>query len=396
MRERQIVFAVMLALGAILVSVMLPIWMTPSAKALPVPGWNILEGERTGGGYFTIRDQNGKVVNKTARIVHPGDEFIAEDNRRYRITKIKGDEVEAECIGKEKINWKQFRKVNTTSEIVPVEKGSGKNLVAIYTTHSDESYLPTSGTESEPANGDVITVGETLAAELNRQGVEVSHDKTPHEPHDGNAYRRSRRTVVKLIEEGPAAMFDIHRDGVPDPDYYHVHVDGKDVARIRFVVGQQNANSQANLDFAKQLKGFLDDKYPGLVHSIYLAKGNYNQDIAPRMLIVEVGTYTISRELAERGIKLFGEAIPSVLGIASGTHPTSTPGDWSGIVWLLVALIGGGAVFLLISTGSVHGAVEKLKQLVSSEWVNFLGGPILKKKSRKKIKEPTNSGRGED
>ena len=33
-----------------------------------------------------------------------------------------------------------------------------------------------------------------------------------------SAYQRSRRTASKLLSKDPAAIIDVHRDGIPDPD----------------------------------------------------------------------------------------------------------------------------------------------------------------------------------
>lgn len=38
-------------------------------------------------------------------------------------------------------------------------------------------------------------------------------------------------------------IIDVHRDGVPDPEYYEEELDGEKVTQIRLVVGQANENS---------------------------------------------------------------------------------------------------------------------------------------------------------
>ena len=75
--------------------------------------------------------------------------------------------------------------------------------------------------------------------------------------------------------------------------------------QIRLVVGRQNQNMQANLDFAKQIKAYYDEKKPGLIKGIFMAKGNYNQDLAPRSILIEVGTHTNSLEAAQNGAAVF-------------------------------------------------------------------------------------------
>ncbi|NLC38403.1 MAG: stage II sporulation protein P [Clostridia bacterium] len=355
-----------------------------SASSLPldIPELGLWEEERTDGSYFTIVDEKDRILDKTARTIYPGDEFIAQDNRHYRVERVEENRALAILISDNALQ--ESSRALSPVEAIPIQtKNNANKAIALYHTHSDESYLPTEGTESIPGEGGIFKVGEKLAAKLEEKGIRVIHDTTPHEPHDAGAYRRSRRTALNLLKEGPAAIIDIHRDGVPDPDFYHEQVTGVDVAQIRMVVGRQNANMQSNLDFAKKIKAELDEYYPGLIKGIFLAKGNYNQDLSPRSILLEVGTYTNDRRLAEKGIHLFGDAIPVVLGITGGKASSppdagGTQADWSSL-WILLglALVGGG-LFLLVSTGSLKGSLQKLKQLSSSEWKHLLRAPSRK------------------
>jgi len=86
-------------------------------------------------------------------------------------------------------------------------------------------------------------------------------------------------------------FFDIHRDAVP-PQVYAANVKGQDITRVKFVVGRTNPNFQANLEFAKQLKTAVDKKHPDVVQGILIAKSDFNQDLAPRAMLIEVGAHT--------------------------------------------------------------------------------------------------------
>lgn len=338
-----------------------------------LPQLGFWEDERTDGTYFTIVDANGDVIDKTARVVYPGDELITEDNRHYRVARVVGDTAYAELLGRVRLDWRaEDAGLVGPQGAIPVQGGQ-RNLIAVYHTHSDESYVPTDGTQSRPGDGGIFKVGEVFVEKLRSMGVNVDYNKQPHEPHDADAYRRSRRTAFRLLQKAPAAIVDVHRDGIPDSDVYEATVAGQRVAKVRLVVGRQNQNMGANLDFAKRLKAYLDEKYPGLVRGIFIAHGNYNQDLSPRSILVEAGTYTNSRELAQRGAAFFAEALPRVLGIAV-TPSRYAPGvagaraDWSGILWIILAVIGAGLGFLWLSTGSVRGARERLQDFFAREW----------------------------
>ena len=324
--------------------------------------------ERTDGGYYTFVDENGKEIDQMARQVYIGDEIIVEDNNRYRVIRIEKDTVYCKLMGKENIVWQpEWDQVH----VVPVMNlARGKNDVAIYMTHTDESYIPTDGTESIPGNGGIKKVGNTLGYVLNEKGATAEVSFSNHDPHDANAYHRSRKTAVQLLKTNPIALIDVHRDGVPDPNFYHIVLDDQEATKVRLVVGRQNPHMDTNLEFAKQIKAYYDKEYTGLIHGIFLAHGNYNQDLGPRCILIEVGTYTNSREAAEKGVALFADGIPRLLSIAA--IPGPSPGAGKSLLRLLVLLVIGGGAFLLVSTGSIKGSLKKLSGL-GQEFTNFLG-----------------------
>ena len=208
--------------------------------------------ERTDGGYYTFVDEEGKEIDYTSRGVFIGDELIAEDNKHYEVTKIKDDKAYCKLIGTQNIVW-----LDEWDEIPAINLAQkNKDIVGIYSTHTAESYVPTDGAESKAGQGGIKKVAKLFADRLKAQGATVEISQTNHDPHDSNAYYRSRRTAKELLDKGAVALVDVHRDGVPDPDFYNANIDGKDLTKIRLVVGKRNPKMQANLDFAKQIKAY--------------------------------------------------------------------------------------------------------------------------------------------
>ena len=339
---------------------------------LPVWEDSLLAGdEQVDGTYFTLYDQDtNEIIEEMSRKVFVGDELLTGDNKYYRVTKIDGQNVDCELL-----EQRQMQKVlaelqdaaKTVSAGDNTNNGGAFRSVAIYCTHTDESYVPTSGTESKKGGGDILDVATTMAAVLEDQGIEVIHSDNIHDPHDVNAYQRSRKTAAELLQEAPAAIIDVHRDGVPDPDYYATELDGKPATQIRLVVGRQNQNSEANIDFAEKMKVYYDEVKPGLIKSIFMAKGNYNQDLAPNSVLLEVGTHTNSLEQAEVSAKAFAEELPQFLGLKNATQQPEAAGQMQAqdkadkkmggtskaILWLVGIAIVGGLGFLLVSRGSL-------------------------------------------
>jgi len=255
-------------------------------------------------------------------------------------------------------------------ETVPVSaRASSPQAIAIYHTHTAESYLPTDGRASIPFKGGIYHVGDTFKESLKKNKVVAVVDKTPHDPHDKNAYTRSRRTAFKLLKEKPAAMFDIHRDGVYNPNYYLEEIDGRRISQMRLIVGRQNPNMSANLDFAKRIMAYTNKQYPGLVKDIYAARGNYNQDLLPTALLIEAGTYTNRRETAEQGIALFANTVPAVLNLpAPAMEKSPQPVErapWKTTVFIIMLVLVGGAVFAAINAGPEQ--MDKLTRKITGK-----------------------------
>ena len=108
------------------------------------------ENERDDGGYYTIVDEQGNVLDKMSRVIYIGDELIAEDNNQYRVEKIIGDTAVAKMVSQDVLtDHEKLVKAAFSQGIVPVQ--TKNNGVALYHTHSAESYVPTDGTDSLPA-----------------------------------------------------------------------------------------------------------------------------------------------------------------------------------------------------------------------------------------------------
>lgn len=260
--------------------------------------------------FYTVKTKEGQTILQTGIKIYPGDEYIDADNTHYKIIKVQG--YEALAVIK---NNREENAVDAASLFIPerfVQTVPESIKVAIYHTHTDESYIPTSGKESEPGKGDVYKIGGFLQDTLQKAGIRVTHSMNNHEPHDINAYHRSRRTVVKLLKETPDAIFDIHRDSAPAAAYYTT-VNGIVVSKVMIVIGRSNPNMQTNLEYARRVKAEADRLHPGLMRGIFMGKGDYNQDLYPTALLFEVGTAGISQDLAERGIRCLGDVLIQVL-----------------------------------------------------------------------------------
>ncbi|SDD38649.1 stage II sporulation protein P [Sporomusa acidovorans] len=356
------------------------------------------------GNYSTVIDEAGNSVYTTGWTMRPGDQILTGNNRRYEVFRIEGNNVYAKFVGEVDLSAYYHEDINILNRLraylkLGIAEAEGNGKVAIYHTHSDESYVPTDGQESILGAGGIYKVGDAFTSSLEKHGITVIHSQAKHDPHDDMAYERSRRTAMDLIKkEQPDAIFDIHRDAVP-PEVYKTNIDGQDVSKVQLVVGKYGATGKQIEDYALQIKAAADKQHPGLIKGIFFAKGgDYNQDLHPRSILLEVGAHTNDRESAERGIALFSDVVPTILGKSStptgpnaagetgaagnaglGSAAGGASGATKSIGWILGILLVGSAAFLLLSTGSVKEAGAKLKNFASTEFTNFIGAKKKKK-----------------
>ncbi|MCL6447915.1 MAG: stage II sporulation protein P [Armatimonadetes bacterium] len=394
---------IFIGLGLLAVGLSLLIYWGVTKGSLPAAGlpgiWRNIEDELAVGKACTIKDEQGGLVTMLSRRVRPGDEVITAEGKHYRVRKVAGDEAVARLLGMDR-DLLAYQELFSQMEVPAAKMAWGARPVAIYHTHSDESYLPSDGADSIPFRGGIFQVGDSYSGQLSQNGARVLHDKTPHDPHDDNAYYRSRRTAAQLLKKNPIAIFDVHRDGVEDAGFYRRIISNQDVAQARLVVGRENPRLSANLDFARRLMAYANQTHWPIIKEIFIGQGNYNQDLLPTALLIEAGTYTNRKDQAMRGISQLADAVPAVLGI---TGPSSRPGapefgkpvtdptarqggGWAALAWIIIITIIGGGTFLVISSGGWNKAKERLRYFFGREFADFLG-PRLRKITWKKNPE---------
>ena len=315
---------------------------------------------------YTLYDADGAMLTMHGGQIWPGDEYISGDDKWYRVVSVDdaARTATARYLGPAVADAPALAAFASKQG----QNGSDKKLIAMYSTHSDESYVPDDGTASKWKNAGIYDVGDSLKDALETLGIKTVYSKETFLPHDADAYTRSRRTAEELLKQGPDALLDIHRDAVP-AEQYETEVNGEDISKVRLFVGRTNQNAAENKAFAQQIKAEADREYPGLIKDIFIGKGNYNQDLSPNSLLLEFGTHTTDKEDAIDATKYMADVLDSVLygtgAKAEEAGATRGRAAARGAGWLLGLAALAAVGYALISTGSIGGAWKKLGRGVS-------------------------------
>jgi len=335
---------------------------------------------------------DGAYLTSHAGRVYMDDEYISADNQLYIVVQV-NDETQtavAAHIGEEPpANRDKAREVFAYAENTQAPE---RKLICMYSTHSDESYVPTDGEASLLEDAGIYDVNAALKEELEKLGVTVILDETSHLPHDTKAYSRSRRTAEELLKRSPDALLDIHRDGIPDKNEYLTEVNGEETSKVRLLVGRSNPNVDANREFAKLLKETADEKYSGLIKDIFIGKGNYNQELYPKAILLEFGTHTLDKDLVLNSTPMMADVLYTVLygdsaqAAPSGqnTEDTQNKAGGNGIMWLVIIAGLGGLIYLLISSGTLKNLGSRISRAASE----ITGGSLGR---REKDDDPTDT-----
>ena len=323
---------------------------------------NTRAGDHLEDNFIEVYDTEGAFLFSTARNIVIGDEYISEDNYKYKIISVQEDKATAEKI--EKLNLKD--KLSDTGTLSPLlAQENEEKTVGLYFTHNGESYQP------PPINvegrGDVHRMGDELASILEDKGISVNRSDNLHLPHDGASYTRSRSTALELAQQGPDALFDIHRDAIPNPDEYLTTIDGEEAVQVRLVLGRQNPNREVNEQFAYHLKAVSDENQPGLIKDIFYGQGEYNQSLHPRALLLEIGTHKNQKEQALKTAAHAGEIISLVLYGDAPVLEDSGRAGWITAFWIIILLTAGVLGYLYMIERNWTAVKERLKSFIREE-----------------------------
>lgn len=216
--------------------------------------------------------------------------------------------------------------------VIPASSvGSGEPLVLIIHTHATECYSPEGAAEygedtafrTHDTSSNTVAVGDAAAEVLRENGIGTLHCT---ELFDGesyiDSYSRSAAAVAEYTAQYPTLRYvlDIHRDAIFSSDMTLVAPISPDgVAQIMLVCGTDEMGAdfpdwEENLSFALALQSAAHTKYPGMMRNINLRSASFNEQLASRYLLVEVGSAGNTLESAKEAGRRFAEVFAGVIG----------------------------------------------------------------------------------
>lgn len=181
------------------------------------------------------------------------------------------------------------------------EKEVTEPIVYLYNTHQLEEYKQ-ENQESYNVTPNVMMLSYIVREKLNDKGIPTiveENDVSAFLQANNWSYASSYKVTRLLMEDAKTKnptlkyFIDLHRDSV-SKSISTATINGKNYAKILFIIGLENLNYQENLTVTTTINNMLEEKYPGITRGIYKKEGKgvngvYNQDFDKNTILFEVG-----------------------------------------------------------------------------------------------------------
>jgi len=194
--------------------------------------------------------------------------------------------------------------------------------VYIYNTHDQEMYK-----ENNDFNvkANVITASFMLKDALLKYNIEsfVEEERVSNHLGDKNysdSYKISRKFLENAILKNNDYEYfiDIHRDSVKK-EHTQITIDGKEYAKIMFVLGLENENYQENKQLISKMNNYFNEFYPGLSRGIFEKSGKgvngvYNQDFHKNTMLIEIGGVDSNLNSVFNSTEIIAKCLYDIIG----------------------------------------------------------------------------------
>lgn len=200
----------------------------------------------------------------------------------------------------------------------------------LFATHSHEAYEPITQKHdgkiavSHP-EANIMKLNETMKLQLEFNGITteiLDVDTTSLMNKKGIPYHKSYDVVRPYIQNALKEVdydiiVDIHRDSLK-AERTTIMYEGEKYAKIVFVIGGEYNNFKLNKELTERLTIELEKIVPGITRPLVFKAGHgvdgkYNQDLDPRLILVEMGGIGNNEAELNRTSAVFAKAVAKVL-----------------------------------------------------------------------------------
>ena len=221
---------------------------------------------------------------------------------------------------------------NVSVAVLPTDTDTGEGekkttvlsndcLVAIYNTHTGETYALTDGVvRLDGQRGGVTTVAAALKQSFEEKyGIKTAISDHINDEVYNSAYLESEKVAQQLIAVNPKlqVVLDIHRDSEKKREQTMVEIKGQKAARVMIVIGSGARTPfptwKENQSFAQQVVAKMDELYPGLSLGVRVKEGRYNQHLHPHSILLEIGSVDNATEEAVYSAQLMADVLAGMI-----------------------------------------------------------------------------------
>lgn len=258
-------------------------------------------------GYHTVDFSiDYKITNdKLVKIIFKNTLPTTEKELIYKVLKEQIETYYKDTVNLLNINLRNEVPSTVKKEIPVIKEETTNNLplIYLYNSHQTEEYETSSILDFSIKP--TVMIGNYILEEIfnkNNYSTFVEENSIKEILNQNNwkysySYAASRKLLEERKKEHPSLKYyiDIHRDSL-EKGRTTVEINGKQYAKLIFLIGLENKNYQANLEFTTKINDLLNIKYPSLSKGIYKKGGQgvngvYNQDFSPYLILLEVGGY---------------------------------------------------------------------------------------------------------
>ena len=212
-----------------------------------------------------------------------------------------------------------FDDIKFTKEVFKQEEKEEDKLINeiyIYNTHQTEEYRTIENYNLTPTVHTASYILKDMLSDYGIGAIVEDNDLKTDLNNMGYTYRQaykvSRSWLEKLNNPNLSLYIDLHRDSI-NYNLSNVIVEGKDYAKIMFVVGT-NYDYQENMNVANNLIQEIEKINKSISRGVFTRFSVYNQDYNKNCVLIEVGGPESTYESVSNSLSVLASAINNYLG----------------------------------------------------------------------------------